>query len=57
MLTKSQMECRRKKRYRKQLDAMLAIIRTGDKDRERSIYRCPHCHGWHLTSGKGRKRA
>lgn len=33
------------------------ITRPGDKDREHSYYRCPHCHGWHLTSKRGRKRA
>lgn len=43
-----------KLRYRTEVDAMLALMSTGRREKtkrqERRQYRCPHCNGWHLTS-------
>ena len=41
-------------RYRDKLAAKIALASTGRKrgrarDEQRT-YRCPQCHGWHLTS-------
>ncbi len=47
-------------RYRDKIAAQLALASTGsnkhtrrEKDEQR-VYRCPQCHGWHLTSAKKR---
>lgn len=42
----------KKRRYRDHLAAKLALamMRGGEKRRERRAYRCPDCAGWHLTS-------
>lgn len=43
-----------KQRYRDRLEARMALLRcTTDTDprrQEKRTYRCPDCHGWHLTS-------
>lgn len=44
-----------KVRYRTKLDAKIALVkvqikRDAETRHERSIYRCPSCLGWHLTS-------
>lgn len=42
-----------KTRYRDELGAKLALVRTARGNgnrRETRAYRCPACHGWHLTS-------
>lgn len=47
-----------KKRYRDEIAAKLAMATYRNKDRSTSpklecrAYRCPECHGWHLTSKK-----
>lgn len=49
-------------RYRDRVAALMALASTHRKDGssrpklERRAYRCPDCHGWHLTS-KGRRAA
>ena len=56
-------ECR-KKPYWTQLDAMIALWRTGRRKRDKGkeevrYYRCPLCkgHPYHLTSEEKRKKA
>lgn len=50
-----------KYRYRSEIGAKLALanIRHTDSSRrpkqEQRAYRCPACHGWHLTSNPLRK--
>jgi len=46
-----------KQRFRDELGAKMALARIGRKveggntrRKERSIYRCPACRGWHMTS-------
>lgn len=50
-----------KKRYRDRIGATIALMKAqanqdhsnyavGSKRRETRIYKCPKCHGWHLTS-------
>lgn len=49
-----------KRRYRTIQDAQRALhaIRNAGspRRRERSIYPCPHCHCWHLSSQRGRAK-
>jgi hypothetical protein len=52
--------CTGKRRYRDEIAAMLALGRIGDRGRDRGAspvrqYRCPYCHGWHLTSQSSRR--
>ena len=37
--------CAEKVRYGSEISAMRAAVRTGN-----TWYRCPYCHGYHLTS-------
>ncbi|GAA4706200.1 hypothetical protein [Streptomyces youssoufiensis] len=38
-------------RYRDRIEAKLAMAGAGRKGRdEQRVYRCEHCHGFHLTS-------
>jgi hypothetical protein len=42
-------------RYRDRISAKLALAAMGRNDQrrpksEQRAYRCPDCHGWHLTS-------
>lgn len=50
----------RKRTYFSELRAMIALIevqkRRGTGKTERSVYRCPHCRNWHLTSQPQRAR-
>lgn len=52
----SRREWCRKHRYRSRVDALIALARVRAKDdvkrakQEQRAYRCPRCHGWHLTS-------
>lgn len=44
-----------KRRYRSEIDAMIALSSAGNSHdgrgkTERRAYRCPKCKGWHLTS-------
>jgi hypothetical protein len=45
-----------KRRYRDRIAALLALASVQRKDgsrrpkTEQRAYRCPDCHGWHLTS-------
>ncbi len=45
-------------RYRDRIAALLAIASTRRTDGpkrakgEKRAYRCPQCHGWHLTSSR-----
>lgn len=52
--------CKEKVRYRDRIAALmsLATLRRQDKagHAETRAYRCPHCHGWHLTSQDLRPR-
>jgi molybdenum cofactor biosynthesis enzyme len=41
--------CTRKRRYRTQGDALDAALVAGI-ERQRTAYRCPICHQWHLAS-------
>lgn len=52
------MTCR-KIRYRDRIAALLALTSTGRAEErreknEKRAYRCPNCHGWHLTSQRTR---
>jgi len=44
----------RKTRYRDEIAARIALAKIQQQDKpdrgERSAYRCPDCHRWHLTS-------
>jgi len=45
----------RKIRYRDEIAAKLALLKTARKDQrrqktEKRAYHCPKCRGWHLTS-------
>jgi len=48
-----------KQRYRDKVAATLALAKIERQDKtsrpktEARAYRCPKCHGWHLTSWKG----
>lgn len=50
----------RKRTYYTELRAMIALIevqkRRGTGKSEQSVYRCPHCRNWHLTSQPQRAR-
>lgn len=52
-----------KHRYRDRIAALLALASTGRTKHERRpkyekrAYRCPTCHGWHLTSQEKRGMA
>lgn len=52
------MTCR-KIRFRTELEAKIALPRSqfkqSSKREECRVYRCPNCHGWHMTS-RGRRR-
>lgn len=39
--------CSEKVRYPDEMEAMRAAVRTGN-----TWYRCPYCHGYHLTSSR-----
>lgn len=44
-----------KRRYRSEIDAMIALSNAGNSHDGRAktevrCYRCPKCGGWHLTS-------
>ena len=45
-----------KRRYRDRIGALYALATIGHADKtsrtktEHRAYRCPKCHGWHLTS-------
>lgn len=43
-----------KTRYRDRIGALIALASTqraqSSKRAESSVYRCPNCKGWHLTS-------
>ena len=49
---------KKKVRYRDELAARMALAKTRSPARrnssrdEASVYRCPSCGGWHLTSKK-----
>jgi hypothetical protein len=55
--------CDEKIRYRTAVGAKLALwriwvdryLRGRRHRRERRVYECPHCHGWHLTSQSKRR--
>lgn len=51
-------QCEGKHRYASMKELRRALNRPGH---HKQPYRCPHCHGWHLTSrrdlGNNRKRA
>jgi len=42
-------QCRRKRRYRSQGDALDAALLTGT-ERGRKAYQCPLCGHWHLAA-------
>jgi hypothetical protein len=43
--------CERKSRYASRVDAEMAIAWCEEQGRRGlTYYRCPYCHGWHLTS-------
>ncbi len=43
--------CESKNRYATRMDAEAAIAACAEHGtRGLRCYRCPHCHGWHLTS-------
>jgi Transcription factor zinc-finger len=50
-----------KVRYRDRLGALIALSSTQRSVKARRdgvrVYRCPKCHGWHLTSGRLRDPA
>lgn len=47
--------CPEKIRYRDRIAALIALASTRRADRDESrAYRCPICHGWHLTSQERR---
>jgi hypothetical protein len=41
--------CEQKRRYRSRLDAEIASASVHAKGKDGRVYRCPVCHGWHLT--------
>lgn len=48
-----------KVRFRDRIGALMALNGRGRGDHRRDktearAYRCPDCHGWHLTSWKGK---
>ena len=44
-------ECGRKKRYESEAEARAtADHQARASGRELNVYRCPWCHGWHLSS-------
>lgn len=48
--------CRSKNRYASRAEAEAAILSCADHGRTGlHCYRCPYCHGWHLTSKPERK--
>ena len=50
MSGKPQNGCYGKRRYRDNISALLALASTNRAGRgERRAYRCPVCHGFHLT--------
>lgn len=49
--------CASKNRYASRADAQEAIRRCAEHGtRGLHAYRCPYCHGWHLTSKQPRTR-
>jgi hypothetical protein len=42
-------KCPSGKRCRSQLGAIAAAIRCSRRGAPLRVYRCPHCHTWHLT--------
>ena len=50
-----------KRRYRTRVDALIALAAIQGRDdarrskTESRAYRCPTCHGWHLTSRRPRE--
>ncbi|MDZ7786223.1 MAG: hypothetical protein U5L95_03820 [Candidatus Saccharibacteria bacterium] len=51
--TKSSQNCKNKRRFKNDTEALAAIKRinpTKANKKPRRSYKCPHCGGYHLTS-------